>query len=63
MDSTDRGSETTDPASGGEGRSEGGSRDQQARGGEATGNPVPQGGGATGGRADPIAGDAGDEDG
>ena len=55
------GSETVDPGTGGEGLSEGGSRSDEERGGRTSDGPVPQGGGAQGGPADPIAGTAGDD--
>ncbi len=54
-------SELPDPAEGGDGRNEGASQGDADRGGPATDAPSPEGGGAIGGRADPIAGTAGDD--
>ncbi len=52
------GSELTDPARGGAGANEGDTHSEQRRGGDAGDSAVPQAGGALGGPADPIAGDA-----
>jgi hypothetical protein len=57
----DERSDLPDPAEGGAGLNEGDSQGDEDRGGPAHDEPVPQGGGALGGRADPIAGTAGDE--
>lgn len=56
------GSELVDPQKGGQGRSEGASRGDEQRGGENAEGPIPQGGGAVGGPADPVAGTAEPDD-
>ncbi len=57
----DEQSDLPDPAQGGEGLNEGGSQGDEDRGGPARDEPAPQAGGALGGRADPIAGSAGED--
>jgi hypothetical protein len=58
---TSGGSELTDPTEGGDGQNEGASRANDHQGSKDPNGPVPQGGGAVGGPADPIAGDAGSD--
>jgi hypothetical protein len=57
----DERSELPDPAEGGAGLNEGESQGDQDRGGPARDEPSPEAGGAIGGRADPIAGSAGED--
>ncbi len=57
----ERQGELPDPAEGGAGLNEGESEGDRDRGGPARDEPSPEGGGAIGGRADPIAGSAGED--
>jgi hypothetical protein len=56
-------SDLPDPREGGSGENEGWTQGDEDRGGAAREEAVPQAGGASGGRADPIAGGAGREGG